>query len=88
MDANFIGPLNLGTNIELTIKQLAEKIIKFTNSSSRLVWQQLPVDDPIRRQPDLSLAQSKINWAPRVSMEDGLITTINYFSDYLITNKG
>lgn len=89
MNSNSIGPINLGTTNELTIIQLAEKIMKLSNSKSDLITKELPQDDPIRRKPDLSLAESAINWEPIVNIDDGLKLTIEYFSDLLLTsNKG
>ncbi|MBU2575837.1 SDR family NAD-dependent epimerase/dehydratase, partial [Patescibacteria group bacterium] len=58
---------------------LAETIIRLTNSSSKLTYLPLPTDDPHRRKPDISLAQKKINWSPKIDLETGLRNTINYF---------
>ena len=80
MNGEDIGPINLGTTIELTILQLAEKIIQLSNSKSEIINHDLPQDDPIRRKPDLSLAESSINWEPKVGIEEGLKMTIEYFS--------
>jgi UDP-glucuronate decarboxylase len=81
------GPINLGNPIEFTIKELAELIIKITNSKSRLVYQQLPSDDPIQRQPNISLAKKHLNqWQPQIKLEDGLKRTISYFEDLLKCN--
>ena len=81
MDApkNFIGPLNLGNPHEIIIKDLAEKVICLTNSKSRIKFCSLPEDDPTKRRPDISLAKKILNWEPRVSLNDGLMKTINYF---------
>lgn len=79
----FIGPVNLGNPRESTILELAELIIKLTGSRSRIVYQPLPPDDPVRRQPDITLAKEKLNWEPRVSLEDGLKETIRYFKKKL-----
>jgi len=82
MDApkNFIGPLNLGNPHEIIIKDLAEKVICLTNSKSRIKFCSLPEDDPTKRRPDISLAKKILNWEPKVSLDDGLMRTINYFS--------
>lgn len=81
---SFIGPVNIGNPNEFTIKQLAEEIIRLTNSKSELVYMPLPKDDPIQRKPDISLAKKKLsNWEPKVQLEEGLIKTINYFDDLL-----
>lgn len=76
---NFTGPINLGNTEECTIFELAEKIIELTKSSSKIIFCKLPLDDPIRRKPDISLAKEIINWEPKISLETGLIKTINYF---------
>jgi UDP-glucuronate decarboxylase len=75
----FVGPVNVGNPGEFTILQLAEKIIAMTNSKSKLVNLPLPQDDPIQRQPDISLAKEKLNWEPSVPLEEGLQKTISYF---------
>jgi UDP-glucuronate decarboxylase len=75
----FIGPVNLGNPSEFTILELAEKVIRLTGSSSRIIHQSLPADDPTQRRPDISLAQEKLGWAPRVQLEDGLVRTVGYF---------
>jgi UDP-glucuronate decarboxylase len=75
----FIGPVNLGNPHEFSILQLAEKIIELTNSSSRIIFQSLPQDDPLERKPDITLAGQKLAWKPRIGLEEGLIKTINYF---------
>lgn len=76
---DFIGPVNIGNPGEFTILQLAQEVIKLTNSKSKLVNLPLPQDDPLQRKPDISLAQKQLNWAPRISLETGLIKTISYF---------
>ena len=80
MDQNgFIGPVNLGNPVEFSMKQLAELILKLTNSSSQIEYKTLPQDDPKQRQPDISLAKEKLAWEPRVQLEQGLIKAIEYF---------
>ena len=79
----FKGPLNLGNPKELTILELAEKIIKTTNSNSKIIFKDLPEDDPKQRQPDVSLAEKNINWNPTIDLKEGLRHTIEYFSDIL-----
>ena len=76
---DFIGPLNLGNDDEFRVLDLAEKIIQMTSSSSRIVYQDLPQDDPMRRRPDLRLAREKIQYQVRVPLEEGLEHTIKYF---------
>jgi len=73
------GPINLGNSLEFTMLELAEKVLKLTNSKSKLIFQPLPLDDPLQRQPDLTKAKVKLNWQPSTNLDDGLIETINYF---------
>ncbi|MGH1359641.1 MAG: UDP-glucuronic acid decarboxylase family protein [Burkholderiaceae bacterium] len=81
MDApdDVTGPINLGNPGEFTIRELAEKVVELTGSSSELVFEPLPPDDPKQRQPDISLAQSKLDWKPVVNLDTGLSNTISYF---------
>lgn len=76
---NFIGPMNLGNPAECTILDLAKKIIGLTKSSSKIIHKPLPLDDPVRRRPDTSLAKEKIGWMPETELEKGLLKTIDYF---------
>ncbi|MBU0466561.1 MAG: GDP-mannose 4,6-dehydratase, partial [Nanoarchaeota archaeon] len=73
------GPINLGNPDEHTILDLAYKIIQLTGSESKIIHQDLPKDDPSKRKPDISLARQKLNWSPKVSLEEGLKKTIEYF---------
>jgi len=75
----FIGPVNIGNPNEFTIRQLAEVVIRLTNSQSKIIYMALPNDDPKQRKPDISLAQEKLNWSPTVQLEEGLIRTIEFF---------
>lgn len=75
----FTGPVNIGNPNEFTIRELAEKVIALTGSSSRLIFEPLPSDDPLQRQPDISLAKKELGWEPRIQLEEGLIKTIEYF---------
>jgi UDP-glucuronate decarboxylase len=77
------GPINLGNPIEFTVKQLAEKIIEMTNSSSKIVYKELPSDDPKQRKPDISRASEVLGWVPSVNLESGLNKSINYFKSKL-----
>ena len=79
MNSNEIGPINLGNPDEFTILELAQKIIELTNSKSKLIFKTLPQDDPKQRQPDITLAKQKLNWQPKIKLQDGLIKTIEYF---------
>jgi len=78
-DNTITGPINLGNPTEITILELAERIIKLTNSNSILENNELPIDDPIKRKPDISLARSLLGWNPKIHLEEGLIKTIKYF---------
>ena len=80
---NFIGPVNLGNPEELTILELAQLIIKLTNSNSKIINKPLPSDDPIKRKPDISLAKKELNWEPKINIQIGLIETIKYFDKKL-----
>ncbi len=84
---NFFGPINIGNPGEFTIKQLAEKIIEMTGSKSKIIYQPLPGDDPVRRKPDISLAKEKLNWQPQINLEQGLAKTIAYFDELLKNEK-
>ncbi len=77
------GPINLGNPVEFSIKQLAETVIELTGSSSKIVNQELPEDDPKQRQPDITKAQSLLEWTPKVQLREGLAKTIGYFEDLL-----
>ncbi len=78
----FIGPINIGNPNEISINELATKIINLTNSKSKLIYEDLPMDDPKRRMPDISLAKQELKWSPKVKLETGLIETIKYFKTY------
>jgi UDP-glucuronate decarboxylase len=73
------GPLNIGNNAEFTILELAERVISYTNSRSKLVFKPRPQDDPRQRQPDLAKTKELLNWEPKVALADGLKETIAYF---------
>ena len=85
--AGFTGPMNLGNPTEFTIAELAQTIIKLTNSKSKIVKHPLPQDDPKQRQPNITLAQNKLNWNPDIVLTDGLTTTINYFDSLLTSSQ-
>jgi UDP-glucuronate decarboxylase len=78
-----VGPVNLGNPGEFTVRELAEKVLHFTGSKSKLIFMPLPQDDPKQRQPDITLAREKLGWEPAVSLEDGLKETIAYFKKTL-----
>lgn len=77
------GPINLGNPVEFTMLELAEKILRLTSSTSKLVFKPLPQDDPRQRQPNITLAKEKLGWEPKVPLEDGLKETIVYFKRVL-----
>ena len=77
--AEFTGPVNVGNPGEFTMLELAETVLRLTQSRSKLVYQSLPQDDPRQRKPDIALAKEKLGWEPRVALEDGLKETIAYF---------
>ena len=79
----FTGPVNLGNPVEFTIRELAEKIIELTGSSSTIEFRPLPPDDPTQRQPDISLAKKQLGWQPKVPLEEGLRHTIGYFDELM-----
>ena len=83
----FTGPLNLGNPGEFTIRQLAEMVIELTGSASQLVFRPLPADDPMQRQPNISLAASELGWSPRIALREGLQRTTAYF-DQLLSQTG
>jgi len=80
---SFTGPVNMGNPDEFTILELAEKIIKTTNSKSKITFKPLPQDDPMQRKPDISLARKKLKWQPTVKLDEGLKKTIKYFDSIL-----
>lgn len=77
----FVGPVNLGNPQEFAILELARQIKEMTGSSSEIVFKPLPPDDPVQRQPDITLAIKKLNWRPRIDLEEGLANTIRYFRE-------
>jgi UDP-glucuronate decarboxylase len=83
----FTGPVNLGNPGEFTILELAEKVLKMTGSPSKLVFNPLPQDDPVKRKPDISLAKSTLGWEPKIPLDEGLKRTIDYFDDLLRSGK-
>ena len=78
-----IGPVNIGNPSEFTIGQLAEKVVKFIGSGSKIVFHPLPSDDPRQRRPDISIARDKLGWSPKVELDEGLRKTIEYFKNNL-----
>ena len=76
---DFSGPVNIGNPNEFSIMELAGKVIELTGSKSKIIYQPLPEDDPLQRQPDIALAQERLGWEPRTQLEEGLKRTIDYF---------
>ena len=76
---DFTGPVNLGNPVEFTILELAHKVIELTGSKSKIAFKDLPYDDPVQRQPQITLAKKTLKWMPKVKLEDGLKETIGYF---------
>ena len=81
---DFTGPVNIGNPVEFTMIELAELVLTLTGSKSKLIFKELPQDDPKQRKPDVSLALSSLGWQPKVSLKDGLLETISYFK--FVTN--
>lgn len=84
---NFIGPVNIGNPTEFTILELAQAVVSLTNSKSKLIFKRLPMDDPQQRRPDITLAKEKLNWTPKIELEEGLKRTIEYFDTLLKKNN-
>ncbi|OOV17692.1 UDP-glucuronic acid decarboxylase family protein [Flavobacterium sp. LM4] len=80
---SFTGPVNVGNPNEFTILELAEKIIQLTDSKSKIIYKPLPSDDPMQRQPDISLAKKELDWSPKINLDEGLIKTIDYFKSII-----
>ncbi|MFI4894084.1 MAG: UDP-glucuronic acid decarboxylase family protein [Phycisphaerales bacterium JB058] len=76
---DFVGPVNIGNQGEFTIKELAEQVIELTGSPSKIVYRDLPADDPMQRQPDITLARKHLDWEPKVPLSEGLKKTIEWF---------
>ncbi|OAJ71377.1 NAD-dependent dehydratase [Methylobacillus sp. MM3] len=77
--SDFVGPVNIGNPEEFTMLELAEIVLRLTNSHSKILFKPLPMDDPKQRQPDITLASKSLGWKPKVSLQDGLKETIHYF---------
>lgn len=83
----FTGPVNIGNTVETPIIEFAKIIVEMTGSSSKIIHKPLPSDDPVKRRPDITLAQKKLGWEPQTNLETGLLKTIQYFEKKLSTNK-
>lgn len=82
----FVGPVNLGNPDEFSVLELAKKITELTGSKSKIVFRPLPQDDPLQRQPDISMAKEKLDWQPVIKLDEGLKKTVEYF-DKILTNE-
>jgi UDP-glucuronate decarboxylase len=83
-EKGFVGPVNTGNPVEFTIKELAEKVIKMIpESKSKIIYEDLPSDDPKQRKPDITLAKEELEWEPKVALEEGLKKTIPYFKKFI-----
>ncbi|MCP3677766.1 MAG: SDR family oxidoreductase, partial [Deltaproteobacteria bacterium] len=80
---DFTGPVNLGNPMEFTILELAKRVQALINSDLELVYKPLPEDDPVQRQPDITLAKRKLGWQPRIAIDEGIVKTIDYFRETL-----
>ena len=78
------GPINIGNPYEMTIKELADECLSLIPTQSKIIYEPLPSDDPMKRQPDISKAKKYLNWKPKIELKNGLIETINYFKNYKI----
>jgi UDP-glucuronate decarboxylase len=76
-----IGPINIGNPYEMSIKELSEKCLTMIDTTSKIEYKELPQDDPMKRQPDISKAKKYLNWIPQVNLDDGLQKTIKYFKE-------
>jgi len=72
-------PVNIGNPREMTIKEIAETIVKMTGATSRIIYKPLPTDDPKQRRPDITRARTLLHWEPKVALEEGLVKTVEYF---------
>lgn len=87
LDGEHSGPINIGNDVEYTMLELAEVVMRVTNASSELQFAPLPKDDPTRRRPDLTEANTKLSWKPTVSLEDGIARTAEYFESVLASDR-
>lgn len=86
-DKDFTGPVNIGNPREFTVKELAERVVRKVGGSSRVVYRDLPSDDPTQRRPDISLAKTKLGWEPGIQLEEGLDKTIAWFKTQIHSFK-
>ncbi|MCB0975263.1 MAG: SDR family oxidoreductase [Actinobacteria bacterium] len=79
LDSEYVGPVNIGNPGEFTVLELAEHVLRFTGSDSKIIHEPLPIDDPTRRRPDITLAREVLGWEPQVSLADGIANTVAWF---------
>jgi dTDP-glucose 4,6-dehydratase len=79
--SDYVYPVNIGNPNEISIRDFAEEIIKLTNTSQKVIYKELPVDDPLQRQPDITLAKKLLNWEPKVSRAEGMKKTYEFFQN-------
>jgi len=79
LDSDWIGPMNIGNPDEFTVLELAELVLEVTDSDSEITFEELPVDDPVRRRPDISLAQRVLGWRPEIDLREGLTRTYDWY---------
>ena len=82
VNSSFTGPVNLGNPVEFTVLELAKLVIELTDSKSKIIFEDLPQDDPEKRKPEISLAKDKLDWQPSIELEEGLLRTIHYFKSF------
>jgi len=80
MDSSLVGPVNIGNPDERTVLELAQVILDVTGSNSAIAFEPLPIDDPTRRCPDITLATTELGWAPTVELRDGIARTVEYLA--------
>jgi UDP-glucuronate decarboxylase len=83
---DFTGPVNIGNPNEFTIRELAEMVIELTGTGSKIIFEPLPADDPMQRQPDITLAKKELEWEPKIQLREGLLNTIKYFKSIDLQN--
>jgi len=80
--SDYVYPVNIGNPNEITIKEFAEEIIKLTGTTQKIIYKELPIDDPLQRQPDISLAKKLLGWEPKIGREEGMKITYDYFKNF------
>lgn len=88
MQSSESGPINLGNPNEMSVLDLAKKVLELTGSSSKIIFEELPADDPVQRRPDITLARKKLGWEPKIGLEEGLRETIAWFKSKIVTREG